>query len=575
MKFDTLDKFLNYGIFTIPEYQRGYSWTKEQLEDFTNDLDDVEFVKEHYAGTVTLIKSGQESIGISQYTKYDVVDGQQRITTIHLLLISLYFRLKEIKSADDIIIKNVLYYGKTFLRLNNKENQDFYFYLLNEKDVNILRQTHPKTKTQKNLKDARLYFYNYFQRFSSVPRLIKIFNNLMTKFKINVFELEEESEVGLIFETMNDRGLPLSDIDKVKNYLIYMSHKLDDKQLAKEINKKFGELFSELMTIEYSSITKIENRFLKDCYLIYSGDTKELSDIHKKIKSQLIKQREIFKNKSLFDNNAILKNKKLSEIKDFNNFLHKCSALYANIFNQSFENPELNNSLFRLKTLCKLETFLPLILAVSINRNYRNEFLIPIIELLEIYTIRVYVFGNKKSNTGITSFYDLAYKIYSNKLNFNDLKKEIRSLVQKNSTTTELKKNIVNLSVYNNLDNNIVKFFLYEYEKYLQLSVKTNYEFGDLNSVLDNSKISIEHISPQIVQPGVRPLKNTNNIGNLVLTFGNSTLSNKNFLTKIGYYKNSDFLSEKELSLFDKWEDKEISERGKKLSKFIIDKWKI
>jgi uncharacterized protein with ParB-like and HNH nuclease domain len=575
MKFDTLDKFLNYGIFTIPEYQRGYSWTKDQLEDFTNDLEDVEFVKEHYAGTVTLIKSGQESIGISQFVKYDVVDGQQRITTIHLFLISLYFRLKEINSADDIIIKNVFSKGKTFLRLNNKDNQEFFQYLLNEEDLNSLRNYVPASKTQKNLIFARIYFYNYFQRFTSATRLVKIYNNLMTKFKINVFELEEESEVGLIFETMNDRGLPLSDIDKVKNYLIYMSHKLDDKQLAKEINKKFGELFSELMTIEYSSITKIENRFLKDCYLIYSGDTKELSDIHKKIKSQLIKQREIFKNKSLFDNNAILKNKKLSEIKDFNNFLHKCSALYANIFNQSFENPELNNSLFRLKTLGKLETFLPLILAVSINKKYRNEFLIPITELLEIYTIRVYIFGNKKSNTGITSFYDLAYKIYSNKLNFNDLKKEIRSLVQKNSTTTELKKNIVNLSVYNNLDNNIVKFFLFEYEKYLQLEVKTNYEFGDLSSVLDNSKISIEHISPQIVQPGVRPLKNTNNIGNLVLTFGNSALSNKNFLTKIGYYKNSDFLSEKELSSFDKWEDKEISERGKKFSKFIIDKWKI
>ncbi len=575
MKFDTLDKFLNYGIFTIPEYQRGYSWTKDQLEDFTNDLEDVEFVKEHYAGTVTLIKSGQESIGISQFAKYDVVDGQQRITTIHLFLISLYFRLKEINCADDIIIKNVFSKGKTFLRLNNKENQEFFQYLLNEEDLNSLRNFVPTSKTQKNLIFARIYFYNYFQRFTSDKRLVKIYNNLMTKFKINVFELEEESEVGLIFETMNDRGLPLSDIDKVKNYLIYMSHKLDDKQLAKEINKKFGELFSELMTIEHSSITKIENRFLKDCYLIYSGDTKELSDIHKKIKSQLIKQREIFKNKSLFDNNAILKNKKLNEIKDFNNFLHKCSALYANIFNQSFENSELNNSLFRLKTLGKLETFLPLILAVSINKKYRNEFLIPIIELLEIYTIRVYIFGNKKSNTGITSFYDLAYKIHSNKLIFNDLKKEIRSLVQKNSTTTELKKNIVNLSVYNNLDNNIVKFFLYEYEKYLQLEAKINYEFGDLSSVLDNNKISIEHISPQIVQPGVRPLKNTNNIGNLVLTYGNSTLSNKNFLSKKDYYKNSDLLSEKELSVFDKWEDKEISERGKKFSKFVIDKWKI
>lgn len=43
-----------------------------------------------------------------------------------------------------------------------------------------------------------------------------MYNNLLSKFKVNVFELEEESEVGLIFETMNDRGLPLSDIDKVK-----------------------------------------------------------------------------------------------------------------------------------------------------------------------------------------------------------------------------------------------------------------------------------------------------------------------------------------------------------------------
>jgi uncharacterized protein with ParB-like and HNH nuclease domain len=576
MKFDTLDKFLNYGIFTIPEYQRGYSWTKDQLEDFTNDLDDVEFVKEHYAGTVTLIKSGgQESVGISQFVKYDVVDGQQRITTIHLLLISLYFRLKGINSADEIIIKNVFSKGKTFLRLNNKDNQEFFQYLLNEEDLDSLRNYVPASKTQKNLLFARIYFYNYFLRFSSAARLVKIYNNLMTKFKINVFELEEESEVGLIFETMNDRGLPLSDIDKVKNYLIYMSHKLDDKQLAKEINKKFGELFSELMTIENSSITKIENRFLKDCYLIYSGDTKELSDIHKKIKSQLIKQREIFRSRNLFDNNALLKNNKLREIKDFNNFLHKCSALYANIFNQDFENTQLNNSLFRLKTLGKLETFSPLILAVAINKKYRNEFLIPIIELLEIYTTRVYIFGNKKSNTGITSFYELAYKIFSNKLIFTDLKKEIRSLVHKNSTTTEFRKNIINLSVYNNLDNNIVKFFLFEYEKYLQSEAKTNYEFGELNTVLDNSKISIEHISPQIVQPGVRPLKNTNNFGNLVLTFGNSTLSNKNFLSKKEYYKNSDLLCEKELSAFDKWEDKEIIERGKRLSKFINDKWKI
>jgi uncharacterized protein with ParB-like and HNH nuclease domain len=47
MRFDTIEKLLNYGIFIIPEYQRGYSWTREQLEDLLNDLMDVEFIKEH------------------------------------------------------------------------------------------------------------------------------------------------------------------------------------------------------------------------------------------------------------------------------------------------------------------------------------------------------------------------------------------------------------------------------------------------------------------------------------------------------------------------------------------------
>lgn len=578
MKFDTLDKFLNYGIFTIPEYQRGYSWTKEQLEDFTNDLDDVEYVKEHYAGTVTLIKTGgHEFIGISQSEKYDVVDGQQRITTIHLFLICLFFRLKELKCADETIIKNVLRYGKTFLRLNNKENQEFYFYLLNEFDINLLRQTQPETKTQKNLKEARIYFYNYFQRFSSQKSLVKLFNNLMTKFKINVFELEEESEVGLIFETMNDRGLPLSDIDKVKNYLIYMSHKLDDKQLAKDINKKFGELFSELMTIDYISITETENRFLKDCYMVYSGDSKALNDIHKKIKLQLIPQRQIFKNKSLFDSNSTLKTQKLSEIKEFNNFLYKCSEVYANIFNQNFENIELNNALIRLKKLDKLKTFSPLLLAVALNRRYRNEFLIPIIDLLETYIVRVFLFGNKNSKTGMSVLNDFSYKVYNNKLNFNDLKREIRSLIQKNSSTNEVKRNVVELSIYNSnsFDTDTIKLFLFEYEKYLQAEMKVDNELFDLRADIDNGKISIEHISPQLVQPGVRPINNTNNIGNLVLTYGNSKLSNGTFQTKKEYYKNSDLLSEKELATFDKWEDKEITERGKKIAKFIIEKWKV
>ena len=439
MKFDSVEKFLNYGIFNIPEYQRGYSWTKDQLDDLLNDLSDVEFIKEHYAGTITLIKSGQEKIGITDLTKYDIVDGQQRLTTFHLLLISIYHRINEIDAlqADGVIIKNVINKGKTFLRLNSKQNQEFFFDLLNELDINIIKKYSPTTKTQKNLLNTRIYFHTYLQRYSSINTLVKIYNNLLSKFKVNVFELEEESEVGLIFETMNDRGLPLSDIDKVKNYLIYLTHRLNEKSVAKEINKKFGELFTELMSIENYSITRIENQFLKHCYIVYSGDNKDLSDIPKKIKTELIKQREIFTKKNLFDNDTAQRDKKLKEIKDFNNFLHKSSTYYSYVLNQNFENEEINKSFFRLETLGKIETFLPLYLAILNNKKFKPEFLININEILETFTIRVFIFGNKKGNTGNSALFDLAHKVYTNKINFTELKKELKSLIEKNSNNLD------------------------------------------------------------------------------------------------------------------------------------------
>lgn len=576
MKFDTVEKFLNYGIFTIPEYQRGYSWTKEQLEDLLNDLSDVEFIKEHYAGTITLIKSGQEKIGITDLKKYDIVDGQQRLTTFHLLLISIYHRITEINAleADDVIIRSVINKGKTLLRLNNKNNQEFFFDIINEFDINTIKKFEPKTKTQKNLLSTRIHFYTYLQRYTSISTLIKIYNNLLSKFKVNIFELEEESEVGLIFETMNDRGLPLSDIDKVKNYLIYLTHRLNEKSVAKEINKKFGDIFTELMSIENYSITRIENQFLKHSYIVYQGDYKDLFDIPKKIKTELIVQRQIFTKKSLYDNDSILREKKIKEIKDFTNFLLKCSTFYSQILNQNFENSEINNSFFRLETLGKVENFLPLYLAILTNKKFKPEFLIAINEILEIYTIRVYIFGNKKGNTGIPTILDLAHKVYSNKINFTELKKELRNLIEKNSNNSDLRKSIINLSAYNTISQNALKLILLDYEYYLQIEQNAKFDFGTIQELSKNNKITIEHIAPQTLMAGIKPLENINLLGNLVLTQQNNLLNNKTFPSKKQLYCKSDFCSERELNEFEEWNDKTILERGKKLQKFIMEKWK-
>lgn len=579
MKFDSLDKFLNYGIFNIPEYQRGYSWNNAQLTDFVNDLSDVQYIREHYVGTVTLIKTGIEQFGISDKTVYDIVDGQQRITTIHLFLVSLFFRIKEIDSskADIEIIKPVFDKGKTLLRLNSKSDQDFYNYLINEENINDVMKIKPVTKSQKNLLNARIFFDKYFRSSktpSSLKGLIDIRRNLLSKFKLNVFELEEESEVGLIFETMNDRGLPLSDMDKIKNYLIYLSHKLNEKNLAKDLNKKFGEIFSILMQIENGDSIKIENQFLRDCYIIHKGETRNLNDIHQRIKD-MISQKDVLKIGGLFDKNQTSIQKKLSEIKDFSSLLHKSASNYAMLLNRTFENEEVNSALLRLSILGKFDTFMPLFLAILSHKGFKKEFLVPISEILEVFCLRVYVFGNKKSNTGNSIINEFAHKVFSSKLNFTDLKKELRTLVTKNSNPSEIRNSILNKSVYIDLQENIVKLLLYDYEIYLQKDQKYKFEMGNLKEFLNHKNISIEHIYPQKLQPGFIEVANSQTFGNLVLTYDNALLSNRSFIQKRSIYQKSNLESERQLFHYEEWNEKTIKERGKKISKFIFDRWSL
>ena len=143
-------------------------------------------------GTITLVKSGNESINNRYKDKYDIVDGQQRITTIHLFLISLFYRISELdkSKADDDIIEYVLFKGVPLLRLNNKNDQEFFKNLLKESNINSLKNLNPSSKTQKNLLNARIFFDKYFRNISSSTKtLFQIRNNLYSKFKLNIFEL--------------------------------------------------------------------------------------------------------------------------------------------------------------------------------------------------------------------------------------------------------------------------------------------------------------------------------------------------------------------------------------------------
>ena len=115
-QLETLQALFKNRAFVIPDYQRGYAWEKDQRQDLLNDLEDLHQVgqdKVHYTGTVVLHRGAHESKSISGaiYDIVDIVDGQQRITTLIVLLHCVITALAAVEDEESQETATFLYGG--------------------------------------------------------------------------------------------------------------------------------------------------------------------------------------------------------------------------------------------------------------------------------------------------------------------------------------------------------------------------------------------------------------------------------------------------------------------------------
>ena len=232
--------------FHIPNYQRDYAWGSEQFDDLWEDLkENVKVVKEkglsdesgHFLGTIVIAPHG--------YNAYDLIDGQQRMTTIFMLLYALLARSSKNRiyvEADD---------GKQTKRLQVIEkNQDFFTKLLGYAGSShipeeLRKQAH--TKGQKNL-------YEVFKAILSNVNLpqdeINLYIDTLLAMQLIVFKESNAGQAIRTFQSVNDRGVPLKTFDKLKSLLIYYSNRYCDARLDDKINDLFGEIFEYSARIE-------------------------------------------------------------------------------------------------------------------------------------------------------------------------------------------------------------------------------------------------------------------------------------------------------------------------------------
>jgi len=238
MGTETLEKFFTGRSFMIPAYQRDYAWTRDNIDDLFDDISEaIETNNSHYIGTFILSEAGGGH-------RLKVVDGQQRMTTISMLLDAL---------IDHVTGKPQVFYSMQFLFNTDEtrklellgDNRVFFDALLNE------QRPQPTSLGQQRLLDGYDWIRTKVATLveSGGEPLIRRWLECIKKLDVLEFVETDEGKAIRMFQSVNDRGVPLSNMDKAKSLLIYYSNRFLDGALDAFINEQFGAAFKDYSLI--------------------------------------------------------------------------------------------------------------------------------------------------------------------------------------------------------------------------------------------------------------------------------------------------------------------------------------
>lgn len=227
------DIFQRSVQYSIPRYQRNYVWRqvnwRELIVDIRFSMDNGDEIPwSHFLGTIVLNKMVSDK-GID---RYEIIDGQQRLTTIYILIISIFGRLKQINEESAKNRANYIY-DSFITSLNNEskrcpviKNEDF------DDDIKEIIDHTQNSKKNKLSKSNNYYkLYSYFESEFRDKSYTDISNFIDKLLSANIVEIisGQEEEIYNIFEVLNARGQKLKQIELLKNHIMKYVQPRDDE----------------------------------------------------------------------------------------------------------------------------------------------------------------------------------------------------------------------------------------------------------------------------------------------------------------------------------------------------------
>lgn len=234
--YKTLQELFADRVFRIPHYQRFYSWHKKQREDLFHDLRKLskrEDDNHHFMATVVCHKTSEvKAVGTKEFRLYDVVDGQQRLTTLIILLKCIQLALKKDSDERDELGKMIVKKdgNLVLLQTNNANEHLFNSFLRHGK---IPRPDEVETHADRNLRNGIVQCKNFVKEWEDGPQgvfqLLRLINN---RLGFVIFDTEDNRVVYSVFEVLNSRGLAVDWLDKCKSVLMERAFEMAASDVA-------------------------------------------------------------------------------------------------------------------------------------------------------------------------------------------------------------------------------------------------------------------------------------------------------------------------------------------------------
>ncbi len=555
----TFRQLLGNGLnYEVPMFQRDYSWSADEWEDLWMDIEamyEPDGEDAHYMGYLVLQTSDQK--------KFQIIDGQQRMTTLSVLILAALAVFRDMKIAGIDAEKNVRrqeqfrnsYIGyldpvtlvaSSKLKLNRHNNRFYQNYLV---PLEPLPQR-GLNSSEHGLRKAFNWFSERLKRRANNDgeELARFLDNLVDRLFFTVITVSDELNAFKVFETLNARGVRLSSTDLLKNYLFSIVHKEDAHE-------------NELKTLE--------DRWEEVVGLLGNEAFPEFLRVYWNSCNRIVRKTELFK---------VIRARVRDRDHAFGLIrqLVDCARIYAAIRdpNDDLWNTGERERLSNLK-LYNVRQHYPLLLAAyrQWGETHRAEFT-KVLCAIDILSFRYNVICNLQTNEQERVYSQIAVKLSEGQMQTGEAVRQALSSLYPDDSVFKAAVEKKALVTTNSRNRRIVRKILFEVEKHLS---GQDYD-------LESDKYNVEHILPE--HPGNEwEDYDENSEENFIYRLGNMTLmtasenrdlGNKAYAIKKPVYEKSVFqITRKIAEDYAEWNGDKVVARQNWLARQIVSLWRL